>query len=318
MILVTGATGSVGQHLVESLLAAGKPVRCLVRHPNGRAAQRLRRQGAELAAGNVADEQSVVRAATGADALVHLVAVIREKGGATFPGINYRGTLHVLDAARRAEVQRVIHLSALGADPSSPYPYLRSKGLAAEAVRQSGLAFTIFRPSVIFGENDEFIRLLAAVVKAMPVVPIVGSGQSLLQPVWVGDVTAAILRALDDVHTVGRSYDLGGPQQLSYEEIVGLVIATLGAHRLKVHVPLAVMHPVAGLMDRVLPSPPVTPGMLSLLAVPNETDRSATEALASHPPRPLAGNIGYVKNLTFLEAWKALAGFGLPERSSNI
>lgn len=313
MILVTGATGFVGLHLVNALRGSGKEVRCLIRDPNSTAAAWLRGRGAEVVAGDVTDEGTIVRAAEGVEVVIHLVAVIQQRGPATFAEINYRGTLHALDAARRASVKRFIHLSALGADPASPYPYLRSKGLAEEAVRQSGLEFTIFRPSVIFGEGDEFIRMQAALVKALPIVPIVGSGQALFQPVWVGDVAAAILRSVDDASVVGRTYDLGGPQQLTYVEIVDTVIATLGARRLKAHLPLAVMRPVAALMDRVLPAPPVTPGALALLAVPNETDRSATEALAGHPPRPLAGNVGYVRALSVVDSWRAVAGFGLPK-----
>src|SRR5205085_3541033 len=111
---------------------------------------------------------------------------------------------------RAAPAARFIHLSALGADPASLYPYLRSKGLAAEAVRQSGLAYTILRPSIIFGEGDEFVRLLGALVKVLPIVPIVGNGQNQFQPIWVADVAAAVLHVLDHADTIGRTYDLGG------------------------------------------------------------------------------------------------------------
>jgi NADH dehydrogenase len=312
VILITGATGFVGHHLVEALLDAGRPVRCLVRQPDRPAVARLREGGAEIVRGDVTDEVNIVHAAMGAEAMIHLVAVIKERGRSTFAEINYRGTVHALDAAHRAGVRRFIHLSALGADPASPYPYLRSKGLAEEAVRQSGLDFTIFRPSVIFGEGCEFVRMLAALVKALPVVPVVGSGQELFQPVWVGDVATVIARAVDDAATIRRTYDLGGPQQLTYNEILAAVEATLGARRPVVHVPMGLARPVAALMTRVLPSPPVTPGQLALLSVPNETDRSATEALAGHPPRPLPGNIDYARRLTFAEAGKAIAGFGLP------
>lgn len=314
-VLMTGATGFVGRHLVDALTRAGKPVRALVRQPSNGTARWLRGRSVEVVPGDVTDEGSIVRAASGAEALIHLVAVIQQRRGATFAEINYRGTLHALDAARRAEVRRFVHLSALGADPASPYPYLRSKGLAEEAVRQSGLAYTIFRPSVIFGEGDEFVRMLAALVKALPIVPIVGTGQSVFQPIWVGDVAAAILRALDDAATPGGTYDLGGPEQLTYAEILRVVESTLGARRLDLHLSIAVMRPIASLMARLLPHPPVTPGMLALLAVPNETNHSATAALAGHPPRPLQGNIAYVRDLSFVDAWKALAGFGLPGRT---
>jgi uncharacterized protein YbjT (DUF2867 family) len=313
VILVTGATGFVGHHVVPALVLAGMPVRCLVRDPGAPRARQLAARGAELARGDVTDEASVARAAEGAAAIVHLVAVIREKGRATFPEINYRGTLHVLDAARGARVARVVHLSALGADPAAPYPYLRSKGLAAEAVRQSGLAYTILRPSVIFGEGDAFVRLLAALVKALPAVPIVGSGKAELQPIWVGDVASAVVRALEDDATVGQSYDLGGPGRLAYEQIVDLLIASLGVRRIKVHLPVRLVRPVASLLDRVLPVPPVTPGLLSLLAVPNVTEHSATETLAGRPPRPLDGNVGYVSALTWTQAARAVAGLGLPD-----
>src|SRR5207247_1427608 len=160
---------------------------CLVRDPGAPAARWLRDRGAQIVGGDVVTEGDVIRAIEGANAVVHLVAIIRERGRSTFATVNYRGTLHVLDAARGARVARFVHVSALGADPASPYPYLRSKGLAAEAVRHSGLPYTILRPSITFGEGDEFVRLLGALVKALPIVPVVGNGKSQFQPIWVGD-----------------------------------------------------------------------------------------------------------------------------------
>src|SRR5579884_3669300 len=158
-ILVTGATGFVGHHLVHWLRKSEIPVRALVRQPSSPAAQKLAATGVELAIGQIGDPASLARAAQGVGAIIHLVAIIRQRGKATYAEVNYRGTLNVIEAAQSARVRRLLHMSALGANPSSPYPYLRSKGLAAEAVSQSGLAYTIFRPSVIFGEGDEFVRL---------------------------------------------------------------------------------------------------------------------------------------------------------------
>src|SRR5579884_1934325 len=135
MILVTGGTGFVGRHVVSYLLRQGQQVRCLVRHLQSGKARALAAMGAEVVQGDVTVQETVIRAAQGADAIVHLVSIIRPRGAATFPEVNYRGTLHVIEAATTARVRRLIHVSALGADPSSPFPSLRSMGLANEAVR---------------------------------------------------------------------------------------------------------------------------------------------------------------------------------------
>lgn len=316
MILVTGATGFVGRHVVRRLLDCSLAVRCLVRDARSTPARLLQEWGAEVAVGRVSDMRSLLRAAEGTTAVVHLVAIIRETD-ASFGEINYRGTVSVLDAAQRSKVHRFIHVSALGADPSSPYPYLRSKGLGEEAVRQSELDYTILRPSVVFGEGDEFINLLTCVVKALPIVPILGSGRTRLQPIWVGDVAESVRRLTTDSAGVRQTYDLGGPVQATYEQIVDLIVATLQTHRLKVHVPLQLVGPMARAMDRVLPHPPLTPGLLGLLNVDNTTRRSATSQLIEGHPRSIAGNIDYVRQITFFEAQKAIAGFGLHKQVGN-
>jgi len=227
----------------------------------------------------------------GVDNVIHLVAIIRQKGQATYEKVNYRGTVNIVEAAKKTGVKRFIHMSALGVVPDRRFPYLYTKWQGEEAVVNSGLAYTIFKPSTQFGEGDEFFNKLAIAVKMGPIVPIAGTGRTKFQPIWVEDTITCIIKALDDENAVGKTYEIGGPEHLTYEEMIDIVIETLGLKRAKLHLPVLMVYPVAAVMDSLMPNPLVTPRQLDLLALDNITDLDSVERHFGFKPKPLRGGM---------------------------
>ncbi len=299
-ILVTGGTGYVGSHLVRRLVGRGESVTAVVR--GAAAARAAEALGARPVPGDVTDLPALRAAMVGASAVIHLVAVNRERGGATFSAINHQGTANAVAAAREAGVRRFIHMGGLGLSSTQPYPFARTKGLGHDAVEASGLDYTILKPSIIFGPGDEFINVLAALIKVSPLVPLVGGGRTRFQPIWIDDVVSCFVACLDRSDTMGQSYDLGGPEVLTFSQVIDTVLAVLGTRRLKLPVPAALLRPAAALMARALPRPPVTPGLLDLLEVDTTTSSSATEAVFGLEPRRLRDGIDYVRDLTLADA----------------
>src|SRR4051794_26772264 len=200
MILVTGASGYVGNNLVRRLVQLGKPVRAMVGSPT-RALTRLAdvQSKIEIVKGDVTRPETLAEWMQGVDTVVHLVAIPMEKGDRTYQRINTQGTINVVEAAKNAGARRFINMSQNGAKADSFSPFLRSKGIAQEYVAQSGLDWTALRPSVIWGPQDEFANILARLIMLTPIVfPVVGDGRAEFQPVYVGDVTETIVRCIDD------------------------------------------------------------------------------------------------------------------------
>jgi NADH dehydrogenase len=271
-LFVTGATGFVGHALLQRLCAAGHVVRCLVRR--GSEAD-LRGLGAiARIEGDVLTRRGLDEGMAGCDAVVHLVGIIREHraSGVTFERVHVEGTQNVLDAARAAGVARYLHMSALGTRPGAVSRYHRTKWAAEEAVRGSGLGWTIFRPSIIYGRGDGLVTMLAAMVRRLPVVPVIGSGSQRMQPVAVEQVAAGFAGALDAPASIKRTYEVGGPNPVTMLELLDLIGRALGRHRVrKIHVPLGLMRPMARVFHR-LPGFPITPDQLLMLGQDNVCD----------------------------------------------
>lgn len=294
-VLITGGTGYVGGNIRDAL--AGRPVRLLVR--NMRAAGNLVSKDVELAQGDVTKADTLRGAMDGCEAVVHLVGIIEESGGATFDEVIRAGTENAVAEAKRAGVRRFVHMSAMGAQNNAAFPYMRAKWQAEQAVKASGIPWTIFRPSVIYGPGDGFINVLAQLVKnpLIPVVPVVGEGTSKFQPVSVKDVAAAFRKALDEPKTAGETYELGGPEVFTYEQLLEVIAGKLGKGRKpRVHLPVGLMKTVVTL-SAPLPKaikPPVTKEQLRMLALDNASSASATPKLIGGPPRSLRDNIDYI------------------------
>jgi NADH dehydrogenase len=289
-ILLTGGTGFVGSNIRKAL--RDRELRLLVRDPSSAGAG----ERVEVVHGDVLQPDSLVRAVTGCDTVIHLVAIIEESGGETFDLVIRQGTENLVRAAQSAGVRRFIHMSALGAQANPRFPYLHAKWGAEEAVRSSGLDWTIFRPSVIFGPGDGFITVLANLIRKAPVIPVVGAAQSRFQPIAVGELADAFRQAVDDPATIGQVYELGGGETCSYEQMLNLLADTLGKRRPKVHLPVPIMKAIVA-MSSPLPKrlrPPVTREQLNMLALDNCTDHSRTAELIGREPVSLRDGIDYV------------------------
>jgi uncharacterized protein YbjT (DUF2867 family) len=301
-ILITGVAGFVGSHLAERLAAQGHTLRGLVRQPGAR-----RYLGAsvpvELVPGDVTRPETLAPAMRGVDAVIHLVAIPYERSGATYEAVNAQGTRNVVNAATEAGVRRFFHQSALAVDARSPYGYLHSKGKGEDAVRASGLDWTVLRPSVLVGPEDEFANALARWLVITPLAfPLVGNGQARFQPLWVEDLVTCIVKTLDNPVTIGQSYDLGGPEHLTYEAMVKQILFALHRSRILLHVPVSLMRPVVKGMEIVLPKPPATTSLLDLLNVDNTTALDSVERHFGFTPRPFREVIGYLNRYSFSRA----------------
>ncbi|MEZ4529766.1 MAG: NAD(P)H-binding protein [Thermomicrobiales bacterium] len=289
-IFITGGTGFVGSNVQNAL--HGRQLTLLVRND----AVRPHNQGVACVTGDVTNANSLRGTMEGCATVVHLVAIIAEEGEATFDRVIRQGTEHVVAEARRAGVEHIIFMSALGVRNDPDYPYFAAKFQAEEAVRQSGIPFTIFRPSIMFGPNDGFINQLADVVRGFPVIPVVGTGRSLFQPVSVTEVARSVAWAVGHKASFGQTYDLGGPDILTYDEILDLVQRQLGTSRRKIHLPAGLVRSVVK-ASSPLPKrlrPPVTIDQLKMLDIDNCTARSATADLAGRPQLRLRDGIGYL------------------------
>jgi NADH dehydrogenase len=228
--------------------------------------------GVELVTGDITDPTAVGRAVSGCSAVIHLVGIIREKESNTFRRVHVQGTETVVAACREHGVRRLLHMSALGAREAARSRYHRSKWRAEGAVLDSGLATTIFRPSLIFGQGSAFIAQLRDLVSGWPVVPVIGDGMSLTQPIWVEDVVSCFLAALGNEETIGQAYELGGPEALAFEQLLDVVAEAEGIDTVKAHLPLWLVKPVTAVLGRLSSRFPLTPDSLAMLTEDNVCD----------------------------------------------
>ncbi len=262
-VLVTGGTGFVGPHVVHALRARDLPVRALVRER--RRATRLDSWGVELVEGDVTDPESLRAAVAGADVVVHLVAIIRGRR-ADYDRVMTQGTRDLVAAARDAGVKRFVLMSALGTNERSKdaVPYFHAKWEMEQAVKASGIEYVIFRPSFVFGRDGGVLPTFVRLARWTPVTPIVGAGTRRLQPIWVDDVGAYFAAAVDRPGAANRTFELGGPDALTWNEFWSRLKSVLGARRPSLHVPVSLMRAQATLLER-LPNAPVTRDQLTML-----------------------------------------------------
>lgn len=250
-VLVTGGSGFVGRGILTELLDAGHEPVCLIRPGSESKLKKVGLDRVKLVDGDLYDPSSLQEACKACDAVIHLVGIIRERKakGITFPHIHVTGTANVLKAAKQAGVRHFLYMSALGAREHATSLYHQTKYQAEQLVRESGIPFTIFQPSVIFGPDDEFVNMLADLVR-LPVTPVIGDGSYKLQPVSRQTVAAVFTQALTNAAAVGESYEVGGPEQLSYREILDVIGQVLGKRRVnKIHIPLGLMRPVVDTLE---------------------------------------------------------------------
>jgi uncharacterized protein YbjT (DUF2867 family) len=275
LAVVFGGSGFVGRHVVRALARRGYRVVAAMRRPD--LAVHLQPLGnvgqIRAVQANLRYPASVARAVEGADVVVNLVGILKESGRQSFTAVQEAGARHVAEAARAAGA-RLVHVSAIGADPDSPSRYAATKGRAEQAVLSACKDAVILRPSIVFGPEDDFFNRFAAMARMSPFLPLIGGGTTKFQPVYVGDVAEAVAKAADGELAAGKVYELGGPEVATFRECLEMVLRQTDRSRFLVSLPWF----AAGAMAKLtgwLPGAPITSDQLILLRSDNVVSQEA-------------------------------------------
>lgn len=276
LVTVFGGSGFVGRHLVRALARRGWRVRVAVRRPD--LAGHLQPLGVvgqvQPVQANLRYRASVEHAVAGADAVVNLVGILAEGGRQTFGAVQAAGARAVAEAAAKAGIANLVHVSAIGADRDSVSDYAASKAYGEEAVRKAVPGAVILRPSVIFGPEDQFFNRFASLARFTPAMPLIGGGTTMLQPVYVGDVAEAIANALDRKAKAGATYELGGPEAVSLKRVIEYILKETGRTRLPLNIPFWAARLQASVLQ-LLPKPLLTVDQVNLLEQDNVVSAAA-------------------------------------------
>ncbi|HHT9112606.1 MAG TPA: complex I NDUFA9 subunit family protein [Candidatus Wunengus sp. YC65] len=277
-IFLTGSTGFVGKRILRDLLENKYQVRCLARKGSEQKISHYKnpvlvKTGIDIVNGDITDAASLDGKLEGYDAVINLVGIIREfRGrGITFERLHYEGTANLVRAARSQRVMRFVQMSALGARPDGKTQYQQTKFRAEECVRTSGLDYTIFRPSIIFGPEDKFVNLFANMLRTQQFVPVVGNGRYQMQPVSVENVSMGFVKAIEQKNAIGKTFDVGGPERIEFNRIIDIIGEVICAPPYKIHMPVFIMSTMAEMLDWV-PSFPVTKDQITMLLEGNVCD----------------------------------------------
>lgn len=280
MILITGATGYIGRHLVSRLVAQGERPRCLVRNIK-RAASILPAGTLEFVQGDTTSPASLETAVQGVDTIVHaafITADQKQSAGNHYQETNVQGTANLVEAAKKAGVKRIIVISGLGTKPDKPGSYMQGRYLAEKMVKESGLDWTIIQPSVLFGKDAPFIKGLTDLIRTAPVVPLIGGGKVMFQPIYVEDVVTVIIKVLQEPErTKNKTYTIGGPAYYSFTQVIDALLQAMHKKRIKVPTPSPLVGIGAAVMEAVLPKPPLTKAAMTLFTFDNTTDLHSVE-----------------------------------------
>ncbi len=285
-IFLTGGSGFVGHHLRKALVADEHQVVALVRRPQAD------EHGVTWVTGDIQDSDLLHEAMAGCQAVIHLVGIIREKGAATFARVHVAGTEHIVSAMQQLGISRLLQMSALGAGPKGPTEYFRTKWQAEELVRATGLSYTIFRPSIIFGPGDGFINTLVSQLRYFPVIPVIGAGDYTSAPISIYAVCAAFVQALSlDGETIAKTFELCGPQVLSYTQILDTLAAYTHIRKPRLHIKpntMAMLLHLAGALHIALP---ITQDELQMLMMGSTCTEDSAQSVFTLPRITLAEGI---------------------------
>jgi len=291
-VFLAGGTGFVGEHVRRALVAKGHSVRLLV-HQRGIGNE----AGVEEIEGDGTNLPTFIDGVTGCDVIVNLIGIIREVPARkiTFERLHIEATRNMVSAALNQGVKRFLQMSALGTRPTGPSEYFRSKFIAEEEVRDSGLEYSIFRPSVIFGPKDDFVNKLAGLIRTLPAVPVIGNGEYQMQPVAADDVARCFAEALEKPAAIGQTFELCGPDRMSFNELLDTIGRVVGKeHVLKLRNPLFLMQLIVPIMER-LPFFPITSDQLAMLVQGSVCDGQWRKVFNFEPTRFEAGIRSYLK-----------------------
>jgi NADH dehydrogenase len=277
-VVVFGGSGFIGRYVVRRLAARGDIVRVAVRDPVAAAFLKPAGNVGQIVPMRVdiTDDAAVAEAMRGADAAINLVGILHESGRQRFDAVQGAGAARLADAAKAAGVARFVHVSAIGADAASDSAYARSKAAGEAAVRRAYPDAPILRPSVVFGPEDQFFNRFAFLAQIAPALPLIGGGATRLQPVYVADVAAAILAALDQPAAAGTTYELGGPRVLTLREVIDYILAETGRRPWRVSLSFGAATLLAAVLER-LPSPQLTRDQVRLLRHDNVVREGAPD-----------------------------------------
>ena len=273
-VTVFGGSGFVGRHVVRELAKAGAGVRVAVRQPDRALFLKTMGDVGQITpvATNIRDDGSITAAVTGSDAVINLVGVLYEAGRQTFDEIHHQGAGRIARAAKAAGVGHLVQVSAIGADIEAGSKYARSKAAGEAAVRVAFPSATVIRPSIVFGADDKFFNLFATLARLCLVLPLIGGGGTRLQPVYVGDVAAAIAAIVFSTNRTGTTYELGGPEILTFRQLMEMVLQATGRTRLLVPVPFAIME-WQGAVLSLAPRPLLTRDQVRMLRSDNTAEK---------------------------------------------
>jgi NADH dehydrogenase len=280
LITVFGGTGFVGRHTVRALARAGFRVRVAVRYPSqGFFLPPMGHVGQiAIVKCNVRNPEQIAAAIHGASGVVNLTGILFSRGRQNFNAVHVEGAAAIAKAAQAVGVSSLVHISAIGANVDAESSYAASKGEGERRVREAFSDATILRPSIVFGPEDDFFNRFAALARILPVLPLIGGGHTKFQPVFVGDVASAVLRALNDPSTRGKTYELGGPTIYTFKELMQVILRETCRKRLLLPIPFSIAAFQAFFLQ-FMPKPLLTPDQVTLLRSDNIV--SASDALAS-------------------------------------
>ena len=289
MIFVSGGTGFIGSHSSRRLAKAGHKLRLLTFAGPGLAGG-LTAEQADYVSGNVTRVDSLAEIMEGCDTAINFVGIIVEVRGATFERMHVEAVANLLDEAKRAGVKRFIHISALGVSDNPASEYFGTKLEAEKLIKASGIPHTILRPSLVFGPEDKFFNMLKPMLYS-PIAPVVGTGRTKFQPIWVGDVASCVLKSIENdgpLDNMSGVWEIAGPEQFTFDEMLDKMADALGlSPRIKAHLPVNFVRPFAALAEAVFSRPPVTIDQLKMLSVDNTTDSNAVRDVFGVEPRSL-------------------------------
>lgn len=300
MILITGGTGFIGKALIRQLNEMGELPRVLIR-PSRESPDLLKGLPTEVALSSLSDPRGLRAAMVGVDTVYHLASGERQGTRANLHQIDILGTQAVVSTARDAGVKRLFYLSHLGADRGSAYPMLKAKGIAEEFVRRSGIDFTIIRSAVVFGPGDRLTTGLASILRTLPSIFLVpGDGKSLLQPLWVEDLATCLAWALEDKETRNRMVEIGGPEYLTFTQVVEQVMAATGKRRRLVNVRLPYLRWLTEFLESMSTRLPTSVYWLDYLASNRTCSLDTAPRVFNLMPSRFSQRLAYLKG----DSWR--------------